>query len=125
MSEGEPTQINQLNFLRQFKDSPSAVPHFLKHTNDQAKDTNIVHFERHFNKDLSEDSYYFKSLSDFMSCVEKNADKNLTAAQQDRVCAKEFKKLRLQAFDNQLFYHNVNKRQFHHELALFKHEAPY
>ena len=116
MSEGEPTQINQVNFLRKIRDLPAGVPLYLKHSNPDAATT----FERNFNADLANDSYYFRSLSEFMSCVERNAG----TQEPDRVCAKEFKKLRMQAFDNQLFYHNVNKRQFQTELAYFKHENP-
>ena len=120
MSEAEPTQINAQIFLQKLRNLPAGVPIYLKHVNPEAKDAGLVHFERHFNPQLADDSYYFRSLKEFMSCVEKNAG----TSEPERVCAKEFKKLRMQAFDNQLFYHNVNKRMFTTELALFKHETP-
>jgi hypothetical protein len=99
---------------------PAGVPFGLTYVNPEAKDTGLVHFERHFNNQLAEDSYYFRSLKEFMTCVEKNVG----TSEPDRVCAKEFKKLRMQAFDNQLFYHNINKRMFTSELAYLKHENP-
>lgn len=71
-----------------------------------------MRFDRHFNQDLASDSHYFKSLNAVMTCVDKNAAQDLTEAQMERVCAKEFKSLRMRAFENQLLYHNVNKKFF-------------
>lgn len=61
-------------------------------------------FTKYFNKELAHDTGYFKSLEKFMNCVEKNAQRNLTEREQDLVCAKEYKELRLQAFEHQLLY---------------------
>jgi hypothetical protein len=127
MSEESAPQrlLNVENFMKIFKDSPQGAPYTLTHANPDAKDASIMRFDRHFNPDLARDSYYFKSLNEFMSCVEKHSGKELTDAQMDSVCATEFKKLRLRAFENQLMYHNVNKKFFMKELALFKNESPY
>jgi hypothetical protein len=43
----------------------------------------------------------------------------------ERACGKEYKTLRMAAFNNELFYHNVNKKFFQNELALFNNETPY
>ena len=52
-------------------------------------------FERYFNPDLTIDSTYFRSLNDALKCVNKNAGKELTKEEDNKVCAKEFKNLRL------------------------------
>ncbi len=52
-------------------------------------------------------------MSAFLKCVEKNVEREgLTETQMEKVCAKEFKQLRMRGFDNELMYHNVNKRFF-------------
>ena len=124
-AEHQPKQMNVVNFLQALHDSPSGSPLYFKSKNESASEANILRFDRHFNQDLAADSNYFKSLSAFMRCVEKNAEKELTEAQQERVCSNEYKALRLRSFDNQLMYHNVNKRFFQNELSLFHHESPY
>ena len=60
-----------------------------------------------------------------MKCVDKHKDEALTAAQEEKVCAVEFKAMRLQAFEKKLFYHYVNKRFFMNELAIFNNEAAF
>ena len=54
-----------------------------------------------------------------MQCVERNADVTDPAAQ-ERVCAKEYKNLRLAAFNNKLLYSEVNRRWFMRELEYMK-----
>ena len=125
MSEGEPRLLNVESFMNALKQSPSGSPIYFKTVNKASEDAGILKFDKHFNPDLASDSTYFKSLNALMQCVERNLEKELTEAQQERVCANEYKQLRLRAFDNQLMYHNVNKRFFQNELSLFKHESPY
>ncbi len=60
-----------------------------------------------------------------MSCVERNAEKELSKKDMENVCAKEYKEMRLQAMNNTVFYHYVNKKHFMNELSLYKHESPY
>jgi hypothetical protein len=40
-----------------------------------------IAFEKHFNKEIAVDSNYFKSLKSLMTCVEKNAQRDLTPEQ--------------------------------------------
>ena len=102
MSEESAPQrlLNVENFMRILKDTPQGAPYILTTANPNSKDAGLMRFDKHFNPDLARDSYYFKSLNEFMSCVEKNADKELTEAQMETVCAREFKNLRLRAFEN-------------------------
>ena len=127
MSESEPRQISVVNFMKLLKQSPSASPIYFKHVNEEASaDSNILRFDKYFNPDLKDDSKYFNNLGAFLSCVEKNVEKvQGDEAQMEKVCAKEFRNLRLRAFDNELMYHNVNKRFFVDELSIKKHESPY
>ena len=69
-----------------------------------------MEFKTHFNEDLASDSKYFKALESVMSCVEKN--KNVAVDSQEKVCQNEFKRLRLAAFNNEVMYHNVNRKFF-------------
>jgi hypothetical protein len=41
----------------------------------------IITFLRHFNKEIAVDSNYFKSLKSLMTCVEKNAQRDLSPEQ--------------------------------------------
>lgn len=66
-------------------------------------------FNKHFNKEILQESAYFQSLQKLMSCVEKNAGRELTPAQEERVCGKEYKQWRLQAFQHQILYQYINK----------------
>ena len=87
--------------------------------------TDPLSFERYFNPDLTVDSEYFKSLDSLLKCVEKNLDKDLSEKDQMKVCAKEYKQLRMNAFNSQLFYHYVNKKYFINELSNYRNESPY
>ena len=76
---------------------------------------NVMKMGRYVNPDLTSGSDYFKSLDSMMKCVDKNAGVADVAYQQ-QVCANEFRNLRLAAFNNKLYYSEVNKRHFMREL---------
>jgi cyclophilin family peptidyl-prolyl cis-trans isomerase len=59
-------------------------------------------FDSSFNPELANQSQYFGALHKMMACVEKHAD--VAVAKRDSVCAKEFKQVRLAAFNEQLMY---------------------
>ena len=75
----------------------------------------MMQMSQYVNPELALHSDYFKQLDAMMKCVDKN--NNVTdPAEQERVCAKEFKRLRLAAFSDKLSYAEVNKRWFVREL---------
>jgi len=84
-------------------EGPSGVPFFLKKKDPEFANASDLVFEKHFNKELTLDSEYFKSLDLMMQCVQKHAD--VPDNQQSRVCANEYKRLRLSAINNKLFFH--------------------
>lgn len=92
MSEEEgasqPRMMNVLNFFETIKNSPQGNSLYLKAQNPQPDGLNPVSFERHFNPDLANTSDYFKALKNMTDCVEKNATKDLSEKQMDKVCAK-------------------------------------
>ena len=120
-----PRQMNIENLMRAMRDSPQASPFYFQKVNPEAADAGILRFDKYFNPELADDSKYFNNMSTFLKCVEKNADRVQSEAEMERVCAKEFRNLRLRGFDNELMYHNVNRRFFADELALKRHESPY
>lgn len=75
----------------------------------------------HFNPKLPLHSEYFKKLDAVLKCAERNAN----AADGSRVCQKEFKELRLAAFDGKLSYPQVNQKWFMQELAYKSNMSPY
>ena len=89
------------------------------------EDSSAIAFERNFNPMLKRDSDYFKAVGNVISCVEKNASKNLSEEQQDSVCKTQIKEMRLAAFNNELLFHNVNKRLYMDLLMNARGEAPY
>ena len=103
-----------------YGDRPGATPFYLRA---KGSATSQLDFETHFNPKLAQHSSYFGALDSLLKCVEKHAGSPLD--KQDSVCAKEFKNLRLQAFKDELLYHNVNKRFFMKELAFKAGESPY
>lgn len=126
MVEAEEPQGKLIDLFKdQIRDNPNFAPVFLRKRNQEASDAQLLTFERHFNQDLAADSDYFRSINRMFTCVQKNADKELSEKEMDKVCAKEYKEMRLQAFNNKVFYHEVNKKHFMNELALYKHETPY
>ena len=64
----------------------------------EGEQTSLVNYERHFNNDLADDSEYFGALRRMTECVEKHANEHLTDLEKDKVCAREFKSLRIAAF---------------------------
>ena len=76
------------------------------------EDSSPIAFERNFNPMLKKDSEYFRTLGNVISCVERNAERNLSEAEQDAVCQNEIREMRLAAFNNELLFHNVNKRLY-------------
>ena len=79
-------------------------------------------FNSNFNPALKDQSTYFGALEKMMACVEKNAA--VAANKRDSVCAKEYKTLRLAAFNEQLMYQHMNERFFVNELSMKNHESP-
>lgn len=77
--------------------SQEGVPIFLKRTVQESNELPNFSFERHFNPDLTIESTYFKALNDTINCVKRNADKELSAEDEERVCSREYKRLRLTA----------------------------
>ena len=61
-------------------------------------ESSSIAFERHFNPLLKQDSDYFNAVGNLISCVERNSEKSLNTDDQNKVCAKEMKNLRMQAF---------------------------
>ena len=121
MSEGGAERLmNVENFIRKIKQVPQGVPIILRENKPEAVST----YEKHFGADLAASSDYFRDLNKFLNCVDKNASKELSEAQQEKVCAREFKAVRMHGFDNQLLYHNVNKKFFGYEISVQRHEAP-
>ena len=99
-------------FNEMLKDKPLGTPFYLKVVEDAGS---VMQMGTYANPDLGMHSEYFKSLDSMMKCVEKNA--HVTDPQaQNRVCAKEFKNLRIAALTDKLSYHEVNRRWFMREL---------
>ena len=76
----------------------------------------VMKMGTYVNQQLAHHSDYFGALDNMMKCVERNAGET-DPARQEQVCAKEYKALRLQAFQQNLLYHEVNKRFVMHEWA--------
>ena len=110
-------------FRQSYMQSPGGAHAYFKEVNPHAE--GAIRFDKHFNPALAEDSHYFHTLHAFLGCVERHASQGLSEAQQEKVCAKEYKALRLQALDTKLMYHNVNRRHFANELALFNNESAF
>lgn len=103
-----------------YGDRPGATPFYLMA---RGPATSQLDFATHFNPKLAQHSSYFGALDSLLKCVEKHAGTPVN--QQESVCTKEFKNLRLQAFKDELLYHNVNKRFFMKELAFKAGESPF
>ena len=71
------------------------TPFFLKAKNDSSA---VMEMGTYVNPDLTNTSEYFKSLDAMMSCVQKNAHVT-DAAAQEKVCASEYKNMRLAALE--------------------------
>uniref|UniRef100_A0A7S3I7G4 Uncharacterized protein n=1 Tax=Favella ehrenbergii TaxID=182087 RepID=A0A7S3I7G4_9SPIT len=101
------------------RNSPVGVPFYLQVTGGEPGEStsamNVMQMGHYVNPELALNTDYFRSLDRMMQCVEKNAHVS-DPAQQERVCASEFRNLRLAAFNNKLLYSEVNKRFFIREL---------
>lgn len=75
-----------------------------------------MEFGTHFFPTLAHSSLYFKSVKGMLDCVDANITVTDPAVQK-KVCAKEFKAMRLAAFNDELLYHNINKSHFQHQLS--------
>ena len=84
-------------FLEKLMGSAQGSPIFLT-TRSSNPDLPNFSFAKHFNQDLTVNSDYFRALKDFMGCVHQHANSGLSKEQEETVCAKEFKNLRLAAF---------------------------
>ena len=106
-------------FLRTMK----GYPFYVSKVAPTEESSNIA-FERHFNPALKHDSEYFNKLSGLLSCVDRNSSLQ-TPEEQNAACANEMRALRMAAFNNELFFHNVNQR-FYMDLKTRKsNETPY
>ncbi|CDW72999.1 UNKNOWN [Stylonychia lemnae] len=124
--EYQPRDIKAEAHFNKIMTSSVTTPFYLRYNLSQENpDLPNFNFGKHFNPRLADESEYFQRLNKLMSCVQKNVDKELTPAQQDKVCEKEFKQLRLAAFSRDTLYHNVNKRLFQNELSVIRNESPY
>ena len=85
---------------------------------------NVMSMGRYVNPELVHGSDYFKSLDSMMKCVERNAGVT-DAAEQAKVCATEYRNLRLAAFNQKLLYSQVNQRWFIRELEYQRGYAGY
>ena len=93
---------------------PIGTPYFLR-----AKDSEtgpVMQMSTYVNKDLTVQSEYFRSLDQMMNCVQKNAHVTDPTVQ-EKVCANEYKNLRMAALDQKLLYSEVNRRWFSRELT--------
>ena len=80
-----------------FLKTSDGLPIFLKRTVEESKELPNFSFERHFNPDLTIESVYFQRLKDTINCVKRNAERELSAEEEETVCAREYKRLRLAA----------------------------
>ena len=88
-------------------------------------DSSSISFERHFNPQLARDSEYFKALHGLISCVENNLTTTDSSSSSEAPCRTEMRALRLAVFNNELLYHNVNKRFYMSLLQYKRGEAPF
>ena len=89
------------------------------------EESSPIAFERHFNPMMKHDSAYFGAVDKLVKCVEHNSGQGLSAENQEKVCAKEMKNVRLSVFNNELLYHNMNKRFFMDLIQMKRGENPY
>jgi len=105
------------------RDNPNLAPAYLIAKQPSKESDSQFSFSRHFNPTLAEDSIYFRDLKKAMDCLQKHSEKEATS--NDKVCENEFKKLRLDAFNNKLLYHHVHQRYCAEELAKQRNESAF
>lgn len=86
----------------------------IRNTKDDGVDLGVMKMGTYVNPALANQTDYFAALDKMMKCVEQNSNET-DPARQEKICAKEFKALRLQAFKKNLLYHEINKRFVMHE----------
>ena len=104
-------KVNKIN--QKLGNTPMGTPYFLRA---KGQDSGVMEMGTYVNPDLAVQSEYFKSLDSMMNCVQKNAHVTDPAAQ-EKVCAKEYKNMRLAALNHKLLYSEVNRRWFMRELT--------
>ena len=115
----------------EFGDRSGALPYYLMAIGQQAFDTapaerNQMSFGTHFNPKLAMHSTYFANVKSMMECVEHNQEAvAANPALADKVCAKEFKSMQMSAFNDELLFHQINKRFFMAQLAYKNRESPF
>lgn len=109
-------------FNTTFLRGANGLAFYMAHT-EPSDESSAIAFERNFNPMLKHDSEYFNKLGNFISCVETHA--NSSEEEQKTVCNKEFKAMRLTAFNNEILYHQINKRFYMDLISYKRHEAPY
>jgi hypothetical protein len=87
------------NQAKQWAHAPDATPLTMLAKSNTAQDDGNMSFGKHFFPNLKHSSSYFGALNNMMVCAEAN--KNVSDPKhQEAVCAREFKALRLAAFDD-------------------------
>eukprot|EP00347_Sterkiella_histriomuscorum_P018801 403344123 len=125
MSEENLPRTRDQKLMEKLMNSAIGSPVYLTHN--RASDETLPNFSfaKHFNEDLARESTYFGALQKYMGCVNQHANAGLSQYEEERRCEREFKKVRLAAFDRELLYHSVNKKHFVKELAMFNNESAY
>ena len=102
-----------------FKDKPFGTPHYLYIRGGEADEpttaANVMQMSHYANPDLAMHSTYFGALDKMMQCVDRNVGETDPAVQ-EKVCASEFRALRVAALNRELMYSQVNRRWFMREL---------
>jgi len=114
-------QIANGSVSRDFLRGVSGLAFYNSHTA-PSEESSPIAFERNFNPMLQHDSAYFNAVSKMLSCVERN--QGADESQQETVCKKEMKDVRMAAFKNELLYHNMNKRFYMDLIQVKRNEAP-
>ena len=119
--ESAQERFRQMNELH--KGKPGAVQYYLRVVGGEVGEPtnagNVMQMGHYCNPDLAVHSQYFGALDKMMSCVQRNVSVT-DPAQQEKVCAAEFKNLRIAGMSRKLEYSEVNRRHFIRELEFTK-----
>ena len=93
----------------------------------EAQADDVMRLGHYVNPELTQTSDYYRKLDAMMQCVQRHASlaKPGLEDQQDKVCAKEYKNLRLSAFKNEVIYNQVNSVPFGRANQESQHFSPY
>ena len=109
-----------------FKDKPIGTPHYLYirggEVDEPTTAANVMQMSHYANPDLAMHSSYFGALDKMMKCVDRNVGETDPAVQ-EKVCAAEYRALRVAALNRELMYSQVNRRWFMRELEWSKNYA--